>query len=498
MSSRPVTPHSKDLKSNRHWRFDNNGTPCEWEESYQPGGYHPVHILDVFASRYRVIRKLGYGSFSTVWLAIDLLSQRYVALKVLTADTDQRTAVSGDLLVHDSLRTATNGDYSRHIVVLLDSFTHQGPNGTHLCLVYEAMGPNVNDMLHLAPECRTGKHLTDPKRLPKLWARRILRDALLGLQFLHSHGIVHGDVHPGNFLFTIKLLSPASNPPESLQQQPEDRNWLKRLDGKVDLWAPKYLLAPSSLYSYTSLDLDPLIKLADFGGGKTTPVSDVDIFRARPADVPKAFLEASPTGRPPTPAALRAPELVLGERLTTGIDIWSFGCLIFELLTGAPLFQVENLDGDRLDETENDGHLVQIIETIQPLTQTLFDKWPRASVYYGQNREGPLLYEDSDVSGKAGSCEDEGEQSGRETDEEDANSPDQGLDSESEEQVPLAYLRHIQLMSLEERFRDRRPADIDDREEEEIVSLMRLALQPDVTRRASAAHLLQQPWFSDL
>jgi non-specific serine/threonine protein kinase len=313
---------------------------------------------------------------------------------------------------------------------------------------------------------------------------------------LHADGIVHGDVHPGNLLFTIRLPSPVSCPPESFQQYPEDHNWLNRIDGKVDLWAPKYLLAPLSLYDYTSLDLDPLVKLADFGGGKTNAVSGGTTPR-RSANNLKAFLEAPSAGTPPTPAALRAPELILGERLTTGVDVWSFGCLIFQLLTGGPLFQVESLDGDRFDEEANDGHLVQITETIEPLTQSLFDKWPRASAYYGRNREGPLIYQDSDVSDTAGS-EDEGERSGRKVDEDDADLSDQRADSESEEQVPLAYLRHIRLESLEKKFRGRKPADIDEREEEDIVYLIRLALQPDVARRASATHLLQQSWFSGL
>lgn len=40
---------------------------------YCPGGYHPVRIGDVFdGGKYRVVRKLGYGVYSTVWLACDL------------------------------------------------------------------------------------------------------------------------------------------------------------------------------------------------------------------------------------------------------------------------------------------------------------------------------------------------------------------------------------------------------------------------------------------
>lgn len=36
------------------------------------GGYHPVKLGDLFNNRYSIIRKLGWGHFSTVWLAWDL------------------------------------------------------------------------------------------------------------------------------------------------------------------------------------------------------------------------------------------------------------------------------------------------------------------------------------------------------------------------------------------------------------------------------------------
>ena len=36
------------------------------------GGYHPVKIGDLFHNRYHVVRKLGWGHFSTVWLCWDL------------------------------------------------------------------------------------------------------------------------------------------------------------------------------------------------------------------------------------------------------------------------------------------------------------------------------------------------------------------------------------------------------------------------------------------
>ena len=39
---------------------------------YLAARYYPVRIGEVFASRYQVVGKLGYGVFSTVWLARDL------------------------------------------------------------------------------------------------------------------------------------------------------------------------------------------------------------------------------------------------------------------------------------------------------------------------------------------------------------------------------------------------------------------------------------------
>ena len=41
---------------------------------YCKGGYHPVSLGDLFSeNRYLIVRKLGWGHFSTVWLAFDAM-----------------------------------------------------------------------------------------------------------------------------------------------------------------------------------------------------------------------------------------------------------------------------------------------------------------------------------------------------------------------------------------------------------------------------------------
>ena len=44
---------------------------AEPHHRYEPGGYHPVIAGEVYNQRYRVIRKLGWGLYSTVWLVQD-------------------------------------------------------------------------------------------------------------------------------------------------------------------------------------------------------------------------------------------------------------------------------------------------------------------------------------------------------------------------------------------------------------------------------------------
>ncbi|EAQ84060.1 predicted protein [Chaetomium globosum CBS 148.51] len=40
----------------------------EGRDEYRPGGFHPVYIGDVYADKYQVLNKIGYGVYSAVWL----------------------------------------------------------------------------------------------------------------------------------------------------------------------------------------------------------------------------------------------------------------------------------------------------------------------------------------------------------------------------------------------------------------------------------------------
>ncbi|EDN02628.1 predicted protein [Histoplasma mississippiense (nom. inval.)] len=163
---------------------------------YVPGGYHPVAIGDELCTgRYVITHKLGFGRSATTWLAEDRKQGRLVALKLSTAEAAGRTH---EIQILSQLDRAKSGLPGKAIVQnLLNSFKFSGPNGTHQCLVTDAARISI----HEAKDAAYHRLLHLPA------ARAIASLLILGLQFIHSQGIVHGESR-----FAESLVEPLSFP----------------------------------------------------------------------------------------------------------------------------------------------------------------------------------------------------------------------------------------------------------------------------------------------
>ncbi len=186
-SSSPLERHPHTAtEEERKWRYNTvSFDDVEDIERYAPGGFHPVHLGDAFAEeRYRVVHKLGFGGFSTVWLARDEIEQSYVSLKILVADASNSC---NELHIHDHLNeNSIVHSGSSHTIRLLDHFTIEGPNGSHVALVYELAGPSLRPLYGRGGQ--PGGH----RRLQGSLARKIASQASQALAYLHDSGVVHG------------------------------------------------------------------------------------------------------------------------------------------------------------------------------------------------------------------------------------------------------------------------------------------------------------------
>ena len=182
----------------------------EGASGYRKGGYHPVLIGDVYANgRYTIEKKLGWGHFSTVWLASDNTTppshpHHFVAIKVQKSAAQYTEAAEDEirLLTHAALglrrkqslhsAQAPPAHLGRHHVIsLLNHFLITGPHGRHVALVFECLGDNLLSLI------KRYDYQGVPIRIVKLITRQIL----LGLDYLHRVcGIIHTDLKPENFL----------------------------------------------------------------------------------------------------------------------------------------------------------------------------------------------------------------------------------------------------------------------------------------------------------
>uniref|UniRef100_A0A7N6F835 non-specific serine/threonine protein kinase n=1 Tax=Anabas testudineus TaxID=64144 RepID=A0A7N6F835_ANATE len=162
---------------------------------YCRGGYHHVKIGDLFNGRYHVIRKLGWGHFSTVWLSWDIQEKRFVAMKVVKSAEHYTETALDEIKLLRSVRNTDPSDPNREKVVqLLDDFKISGMNGTHVCMVFEVLG------YHLLKWIIKSNY----QGLPLPCVKSIIRQVLQGLDYLHTKcRIIHTDIKPENILLTV-------------------------------------------------------------------------------------------------------------------------------------------------------------------------------------------------------------------------------------------------------------------------------------------------------
>ncbi|KAF3779519.1 Serine/threonine-protein kinase [Nymphaea thermarum] len=305
----------------------------EDREEYRKGGYHFVLPGDqFFGSRYVAQKKLGWGNFSTVWLAYDTETKKFVALKIQKSAQNFTVAALEEIEI---LRAISDGDPkgSKGVVKLLHHFNHTGPNGSHVCMVFELLGESLLKLL------RYNRYRGLP--LPKV--KDICHGILLGLDYLHRElRIIHTDLKPENVMLTSSI-DPAKDPHRSglipILERPE-----KKMNGGTIGVAGKKLRKKVKKPAETE---------------KVRSLEGID-FSCKIVDVGNACWKDKKFSAEIQTRQYRAPEVILGYDYNEAVDMWSFACVAFEIATGDMLFEPKNGEGFECDQ----DHLALMIELL--------------------------------------------------------------------------------------------------------------------------------------
>lgn len=145
--------------------------------------------------------------------------------------------------------------------------------------------------------------------------------------------------------------------------------------------------------------------------------------------------------------------MILTGAVDHTLDIWSFGCLVFELITGQPLFCIPG------PEFEDDDHLLSLTAGLGPLPDELFKHWKTSSLYFTPER-------------KLFNCQ---------------------LGGVAEGGEPLI----VEQTSMEELF-DQAGPDLDTKEARKVKALIRRIMQYDPAKRPLPTEILLDPWFYEI
>jgi serine/threonine protein kinase len=218
--------------------------------------------------KYILVKKLGNGSYSNVYLAYDRVEDKMLALKCMSTDIKQTHIIDTEISI---LKTMDHPNIVKLFGTLCES------NCVYLIMEWMEGGP-----ITYLKEGKSGYGIFSEDR-----CKHIMQNIVNGLQELHSKNIVHGDIKPENILMSadeqiIKLadfgfsklftsendlISSAYGTP--LFTSPEACSKKKDFSGKsTDIWAlgitfyilmygvipydNLYMISPSNLYELLS------------------------------------------------------------------------------------------------------------------------------------------------------------------------------------------------------------------------------------------------------
>ncbi|OJJ79313.1 uncharacterized protein ASPGLDRAFT_77691 [Aspergillus glaucus CBS 516.65] len=308
-------------------------------DRYTPGGYHPIAIGDLINGRYLIVDKLGFGGYSTL----------YVALKVGTASASLETkalralAILSDHPGRDAIPSP------------LDEFVIHGPNGAYPCLTMVLAQDNLRE----ASDCRL---------FPIDVVRTLVGGLTMAVAYMHSHGYVHGDIHLSNIL--VKHPSHINDLSIEKFYEIHGKPYAEpiiRCDGEpLPLNVPQQAVMPIfwGIKANQFTLANAHIILSDFGES-FSPSSETRLAKDCH-----------------TPLAMRPPEARFEPlaKLSYPSDIWSLATAIWEILGMKVLFS---------DEFATEDEVVsQHIDALGPIPKRWMKLWEQKNEFF--NNKGHL------------------------------------------------------------------------------------------------------------
>ncbi|XP_027081210.2 serine/threonine-protein kinase AFC3-like isoform X2 [Coffea arabica] len=185
-------PEAEEGENGRkRWALVRHVSPPRRDDD--PEGHYVFSIGENLTPRYKILSRMGEGTFGRVLECWDREARNYVAIKVVRSIHKYREAAKIEVNVLQCL--AKNDRGNSHCVQIRNWFDYRN----HICIVFEKLGPSLYDFLKRTKYCAL------PVDLVREFARQLLESvACLGWSFpcdMWSIGCILVELCLGEALF---------------------------------------------------------------------------------------------------------------------------------------------------------------------------------------------------------------------------------------------------------------------------------------------------------
>ncbi|KAL6985383.1 Serine/threonine-protein kinase afc3 [Sarracenia purpurea var. burkii] len=147
-------------------------------------GHYVFSLGENLTPRYKILNKMGEGTFGRVLDCWDRQTREYVAIKVVRSTRKYRQAAMIEIEVLQYL--AQHDEGGSRCVQIRNWFDYRN----HICIVFEKLGPSLFDFL------KRNQYCPFPVDLVREFGRQLLES----VAYMHDLCLVHTDLKPENIL----------------------------------------------------------------------------------------------------------------------------------------------------------------------------------------------------------------------------------------------------------------------------------------------------------
>lgn len=368
----------------------------------------------ILNNRYIIIKKIGHGSYASVWMTYDIVDSNYYAIKISNKE-DYKTCFK-EAQMYEIIKKY-NCPYLMNIKC---TFNYTVNDTVYHCKVMELMGESIYDYI------KNGRIFSLDEII------NITKQVLGGLKIMHDNKIIHGDIKPENILVSnypekLNLLINKLDLKKIIKDKSQFKN--QKIQNKIlesikkiisqfdcdsnskdnnnsdndisdndesdndessfnsDSDSESYQLSINSSEEYSDVSDDDISDDDIINDDKNINNIDNNIdnniknniipINIKITDMGGCVTETTKRKKQIQTCYYMSPEILLRLPYDETSDIWALGCTVYEMLTGKILFDPDGYDGN-----EDRLHLYAITKYLGPIPENMINNSRYKDIFF--------------------------------------------------------------------------------------------------------------------